>query len=64
MTSRFQLISEEDLKKLSEIAENQNTKKGTNDRVKIYKQWSNGGRTLQNNWKNFCVSGQIWKITS
>ena len=49
MTSRFQLISEEDLKKLSEIAENQNTKKSTNDRVKIYKQWSNGGRILQNN---------------
>ena len=49
MTSRFQLLSEEDLKKLSEIPENQSTEKSTNDWVKIYKQWSNGGRTLQNN---------------
>ena len=39
MVIRFQLLSEEDLKKLSESAEHQNTKKGTNNWVKIYKQW-------------------------
>ena len=38
MASRFQLLSEEDLKKLSESAENQNTKKSTNNWVKVYKQ--------------------------
>ena len=40
MASRFPLLSEEDLKKLSESAENQNTKKSTNNWVKIYKQWA------------------------
>ena len=40
MTSWFQLLSEEDLKELSESAENQNTKKSTNNWVKIYKQWA------------------------
>ena len=39
MVIRFQLLSEEDLKKLSENAEHQNTKKRTNNWVKIYKQW-------------------------
>ena len=39
MASRFQLLSEEDLKKVSEIAENQNTKKGTCNWIKNYNQW-------------------------
>ena len=38
MASCFQLLSEEDFKNLSEIAENQNTKKSTNNWVKLYKQ--------------------------
>ena len=36
MASRFQLLSEEDLKKLSESAENQNTKKSANNWVKVF----------------------------
>ena len=40
MASCFQLLSEEDFKNLSEIAENQNTKKSTNNWVKLYKQWA------------------------
>lgn len=39
MASQFQLLSEEDLKKLSEIAGNQNTKKSTCNWIKNYKQW-------------------------
>ena len=48
MTSRFQLLSEEDLKKLSEIPENQSTEKSTNDWVKIYKQWAHEGSVNPN----------------
>ena len=40
MASCFQLLSEEDFKNLSEIAENQNTEKSTNNWVKLYKQWA------------------------
>ena len=40
MASRFQLLPKKDLKKLSETAENQSTKKGTSNWVKIYKQWA------------------------
>ena len=39
MVIRFQLLSEEDLKKLSESAEHQNTKKGTNN-------WVMNGRSI------------------
>ena len=39
MASRFQLLSEEDLKN-SEIAENQKAKASTSNWVKIYKQWA------------------------
>ena len=38
--NRFRLLFEEDLKKLLEIAENQNTKKSANNWVKILKQWA------------------------
>ena len=38
--NRFRLLFEEDLKKLLEIAENQNTKKSANNWVKIFKQWA------------------------
>ena len=47
MASRFQLISEEDLKKLSEIAENQNTKKVPMIGLKFINNGPTNGRSIQ-----------------
>ena len=40
MTSRFQLLSNDDIEKLSKNAENENTNKSTNNWIRVYKQWA------------------------
>ena len=48
MAGRFQLLSDEDLEKLSLNSENKNTKKSTNNWVRVYKQWA-GERSVNGN---------------
>ena len=40
MASRFQLLSTDDIEKLSKNAENENTNKSTNNWIRVYKQWA------------------------
>ncbi|XP_066911348.1 uncharacterized protein KIAA1958-like [Clytia hemisphaerica] len=47
-SSRFNLLSNEDLESLSTAAENKNTNKSTNNGIRVYKQRANVRKTCQN----------------